>query len=232
RDPIPLANAIGDELGQLFADLHREHGVELRTSVTVERIAGAHGKVSGVVLGDGEVVPADIVLIGVGVGPNVALADDAGIVTENGIVVDQAMRSSNPDIFAAGDVANAFHPLANMRLRSEHWANAIGEGKAAARGMLGLDESYEDIPYFYTDQFDVGMEYSGYGPLTKGAKVVYRGDRDAREFIAFWLKDGVVVAGMNLNVWGVNEQVQRLIRSGTVVDEARLVDESIPLENV
>lgn len=232
RDPIPLANAIGDELGQLFADLHREKGVELRTSVTVERIEGANGRVSGVVLAGGEVVPADIVLIGVGVVPNIALAEDAGIVTENGVVVDEAMRSSDPDIFAAGDVANAFHPLARMRLRSEHWANAIGEGKAAARGMLGLDESYTDIPYFYTDQFDVGMEYSGYGPLTKGAKVVYRGDRDAREFIAFWLKDGVVVAGMNVNVWDVNEHVQRLIRSGTVVDEARLVDESIPLETI
>lgn len=232
RDPIPLANAIGDELGQLFADLHREKGVELRTSVTVERIEGANGRVSGVVLAGGEVVPADIVLIGVGVVPNIALAEDAGIVTENGVVVDEAMRSSDPDIFAAGDVANAFHPLARMRLRSEHWANAIGEGKAAARGMLGLDESYTDIPYFYTDQFDVGMEYSGYGPLTKGARVVYRGDRDAREFIAFWLKDGVVVAGMNVNVWDVNEHVQRLIRSGTVVDEARLVDESIPLETI
>lgn len=232
RDPIPLAGAIGDELGQLFADLHREKGVVLRTSVTVESIAGSHGTVSGVVLDDGEVVPADIVLIGVGVVPNVALADDAGIMTENGIVVDQSMQSSNPDIFAAGDVANAFHPLANMRLRSEHWANAIGQGKAAARGMLGLGESYEDIPYFYTDQFDVGMEYSGYGPLTKGATVVYRGNRDSREFIAFWLRDGFVVAGMNVNVWDVNEHVQRLIRSGTVVEEARLVDESIPLEDV
>src|SRR5690606_12092642 len=138
------ATAIGDELGQMFAELHRQNGVVLRTSVTVDRIAGTHGRVSGVVLDDGEEIPADIVLIGVGVVPNIALADDAGIMTENGIVVDQSMQSSNPDIFAAGDVANAFHPLANMRLRSEHWANAIGEGKAAARGMLGLDESYED----------------------------------------------------------------------------------------
>ncbi|MBX3094199.1 MAG: FAD-dependent oxidoreductase [Cryobacterium sp.] len=232
RDPVPLANAIGEELGEMFTELHREHGVVIRTSVAVERIVGRHGKVSGVVLAGGEEVPADLVVIGVGVVPNVALADDAGIITENGIVVDASMRSSDPDIFAAGDVANAFHPLANMRLRSEHWANAIGEGKAAARGMLGLDESYEDIPYFYTDQFDVGMEYSGYGPLTRGAKVVYRGNRAGREFVAFWIKDGFVVAGMNVNVWDVNEHVQRLIRSGTVVDEARLVDESISLEDV
>ncbi|HEU4849882.1 MAG TPA: FAD-dependent oxidoreductase, partial [Terrimesophilobacter sp.] len=232
RDPIPLANAIGDELGTMFADYHKEKGVVLRTSVGVDKIVGSHGKVAGVQLDDGEIVPADIVLIGVGAVPNVALADDAGIITENGIVVDQAMQTSDPDIFAAGDVANAFHPLANMRLRSEHWANALNEGPAAARGMLGLNESYEEIPYFYTDQFDIGMEYSGYGPMTRGAKVVYRGNREGREFVAFWLKDGRVVAGMNVNVWDVNEQVQRLIREGKVVDEARLTDESVPLDEI
>jgi len=232
RDPIPLANAIGDELGTMFAELHQEHGAVLRMSVVVEKIIGAHGKVSGVQLDTGEVVPADMVLIGVGAVPNVALADDAGIITENGIAVDQAMQSSDPDIFAAGDVANAFHPLANMRLRSEHWANALNEGAAAARGMLGQNESFEDIPYFYTDQYDVGMEYSGYGPMTRGAKIVYRGNRAGREFIAFWLKDDRVVAGMNVNVWDVNDQVQRLIRSGKVVDESRLTDESVPLADI
>ena len=230
--PIPLANAIGDELGTMFAELHKEHGVDLRMSVSVDKILGNHGKASGVMLKTGEVIPADLVLIGVGVVPNIALADDAGIMTENGIVVDQAMQSSDPDIFAAGDVANAFHPLANMRLRSEHWANALHEGAAAARGMLGQNESFEDIPYFYTDQFDVGMEYSGYGPMTKGAKVVYRGNRAGREFIAFWLKDDRVVAGMNVNVWDVNEQVQRIIREGKVIDEARLTDEAVPLEEL
>ncbi len=232
RDPIPLANAIGDEFGTMFAELHQEHGVTLRMSVIVEKIVGSHGKVAGVQLDSGEVIPADLVLIGVGAVPNVALADDAGIVTENGIVVDQSMQTSNPDIYAAGDVANAFHPLANMRLRSEHWANALNEGPAAARAMLGQNVSFEDIPYFYTDQYDVGMEYSGYGPMTKGAKVVYRGNRAGREFIAFWLNDGRVVAGMNVNIWDVNEQVQRLIREGNVQDEARLTDESIPLEDL
>ncbi|GAA3734545.1 FAD-dependent oxidoreductase [Leifsonia bigeumensis] len=232
RDPIPLANAIGDELGTMFAEVHKEKGVVLRTSVVVDKIVGSHGKVAGVQLDSGEVVPADIVLIGVGAVPNVALADDAGIITENGIVTDQAMQTSDPDIFAAGDVANAFHPLANMRLRSEHWANALNEGPAAARGMLGQNESYEEIPYFYTDQFDIGMEYSGYGPMTRGAKIVYRGNREGREFVAFWLKDGRVVAGMNVNVWDVNEQVQRLIREGKVVDESRLVDESVPLDEI
>ncbi len=230
--PIPLANAIGDELGMMFHDLHKEKGVDMRMSVAVDKIVGSHGKVAGVQLKTGEVIPADLVLIGVGAVPNVALADDAGIITENGIVVDQAMQTSDPDIFAAGDVANAFHPLANMRLRSEHWANALNEGPAAARGMLGQNESFEDIPYFYTDQYDVGMEYSGYGPMTKGAKVVFRGNRDKREFIAFWLKDDRVVAGMNVNVWDVNDQVQRLIREGKAVDESRLVDESVALADI
>lgn len=232
RDAIPLANAIGDELGTMFADLHKEKGAVLRMSVIVDKIVGDSGSVTGVQLDTGEIVPADIVLIGIGAVPNISLADDAGIVTENGIAVDPAMQSSDPNIYAAGDVANAFHPLANMRLRSEHWANALNEGAAAARGMLGQSESFEEIPYFYTDQYDVGMEYSGYGPMTKGAKVVYRGNRDAREFIAFWLKDGRVVAGMNVNVWDVNDQVQRLIREGKTVDESRLVDESVPLDEI
>ncbi|MCC6269806.1 MAG: FAD-dependent oxidoreductase [Microbacteriaceae bacterium] len=232
RDPIPLANAIGDELGTMFADLHKQNGAVLRMSVIVDKIVGDHGKVAGVQLDSGEIVPADIVLIGVGAVPNISLADDAGIVTENGIAVDQAMQTSDPDIFAAGDVANAFHPLANMRLRSEHWANALNEGAAAARGMLGQNESFEEIPYFYTDQYDVGMEYSGYGPMTKGAKVVYRGNKDGREFMAFWLKDGRIVAGMNVNVWDVNDQVQRLIREGKAVDESQLIDESVPLEKI
>lgn len=229
---IPLAGAIGDELGTMFHDLHKEHGVDMRMSVVVDHIVGSDGKVSGVQLKTGEVIAADLVLIGIGAVPNIALADDAGIETENGIVVDQAMKSSDPDIYAAGDVANAIHPLAEMRLRSEHWANALNEGPAAARGMLGHDESFEDIPYFYTDQYDVGMEYSGYGPKTRGAKVVYRGDRAKREFIAFWVKDERVVAGMNVNVWDVNDQVQRIIRSGKVVEESRLMDESIPLDQI
>ncbi len=230
--PIPLAGAIGDELGMMFHDLHKEHGVDMRMSVVVDHIVGSDGKVSGVQLKTGELIPADLVLIGIGAVPNIALAEDAGIATENGIVVDQAMKSSDPDIYAAGDVANAFHPLADMRLRSEHWANALNEGPSAARGMLGQDESFEDIPYFYTDQYDVGMEYSGYGPMTRGAKVVYRGDKAKREFIAFWMKDDRVVAGMNVNVWDVNDQVQRIIRSGKAVDEARLTDESIPLDQI
>jgi 3-phenylpropionate/trans-cinnamate dioxygenase ferredoxin reductase subunit len=232
RDAIPLANALGDELGTMFAELHREKGVVLRASVAVAKIVGSDGRVTGVELDGGEVVPADVVLIGIGAVPNVSLAQEAGLEVDGGVLTDASLATSDPDIFAAGDIASAMHPVLKQRLRSEHWANALNEGAAAARSMLGQDVSFDDIPYFYTDQFDLGMEYSGYGPLTRGATVVYRGNRAGREFIAFWLADGRVVAGMNVNVWDVNEQVQRIIRSGAQIDPARLADESVPLEEL
>jgi 3-phenylpropionate/trans-cinnamate dioxygenase ferredoxin reductase subunit len=232
RDAIPLANALGDELGTMFAELHKEKGVVLRASVAVAKIVGSDGRVTGVELDGGEVVPADVVLIGIGAVPNVSLAQEAGLEVDGGVLTDASLATSDPDIFAAGDIASAMHPVLKQRLRSEHWANALNEGAAAARSMLGQDVSFDDIPYFYTDQFDLGMEYSGYGPLTRGATVVYRGNRAGREFIAFWLADGKVVAGMNVNVWDVNEQVQRIIRSGAQIDPARLADESVPLEEL
>ncbi|MET0888064.1 MAG: FAD-dependent oxidoreductase [Mycetocola sp.] len=232
RDPIPLANALGDELGQMFADLHAEHGVRLRPSVRVAEITGADGHVTGVRLEDGEIIPADLVLVGVGVLPNVELAETAGLAVDNGVLVDASLRSSDRDIYAAGDIANAMHPRIDLRLRSEHWANALHGGAAAARSMLGQSVSYDGVPYFYTDQFDLGMEYSGYGPLTRGATVVYRGDRAGRTFICFWVANDRVVAGMNVNVWDVNEAVQGIIRRGNRVDAARLADDSVPLEEL
>ncbi|EPR76377.1 Ferredoxin reductase [Leifsonia rubra CMS 76R] len=232
HNDVPLAGAIGEELGTIFVEKHRAKGVTVRTHISVESIVGDNGHASGVAIAGGEVIPADVVIVGIGAEPNVALAETAGLKVDNGILVDASLRTSDTDIFAAGDVANAQHPVIGMRLRSEHWANAQNQGAAAARAMLGHDGSFDDIPYFYTDQFDLGMEYSGYGPLTKGAHVVYRGEPNSGEFVAFWLKDSVVVAGMNVNVWDVNDQVQRLIREKKVVDEARLTDVSVPLTGV
>lgn len=229
RDPIPLAVALGDDLGQMFASVHAKQGVLLRMSLTVASIVGAEGRVTGVRIDGGEVVPADLVLVGIGAVPNVELAKAAGLEVDNGIVTDQSLRTSDPDIYAAGDVANAYHPVAKMRLRSEHWANALKGGPVAAKAMLGQSVSFDDIPYFYTDQFDIGMEYSGFGPMTKGAQLVYRGDPEGHEFIVFWLAGGKVVAGMNVNVWDVNEDVQGIIRRGNTVDPAKLADESVPL---
>ena len=231
RGPVPLAAALGDELGNLFATLHERKGVIIRRSVAVENLIGRGGRVTGVLLAGGETVPADLVLVGIGAVPNVELAQKAGLAVDNGILVTPSLQTSDPHVFAAGDVANPEHPLIKQRLRSEHWANALNGGPVAARAMLGQSVSFDAIPYFYTDQFDLGMEYSGFAPLTSGADLVYRGDRAAGEFIVFWLNAGRVVAGMNVNVWDVNDAVQALIRRGRV-DPVRLADESIPLDQV
>jgi 3-phenylpropionate/trans-cinnamate dioxygenase ferredoxin reductase component len=234
RDTIPLRKAIGDELGGLFAEVHEEHGVEFRHSASPARfLADAPGsRITAVVTDGGETLPADLVIAAVGVSPNTELAEAAGLAVSNGIDVDASLRTSDPHIHAAGDVANAFHPVLNARLRSEHWANAVAGGKAAARAMLGQPVSFDDIPYFYTDQYDLGMEYSGYFPLAADADVVLRGDLDRREFIAFWVRDGKVIAGMNVNVWDVQEPIKDLIRSGRTVDSEALADTTRELKSL
>ena len=236
RDPVPLVAALGARMGEVFRALHLEHGVHLRTSVGVDRITG-DDRVDGVVV-DGETVPADLVIVGVGAAPDTALAEGAGLDVLNGVLTDAALRTSAPDVYAAGDVANAFHPVLQRHVRSEHWANALNAGKVVARSMLGHEASFDDIPYFYTDQYDLGMELSGYAPLMADAEVVVRGDLDAREFVAFWVDPPApsggarVVAGMNVNVWDVNETVQQVIRSGALVDLDRLRDPDVPLESL
>lgn len=230
-EDVPLANVLGPELGAVFAKLHTDHGVHLVSGVGTRSLEGADGHVIGVVT-DTETIPADLVVIGVGAVPNVELARRAGLTVDNGVLTDERLRTSADGVFAAGDVANSFHPTVGTHLRNEHWANAIAQGAAAAKSMLGQSVVFDDIPYFYTDQFDLGMEYSGYPTLTRGADVVYRGNLDAREFISFWLADGRVVAGMNVNIWDVNEDVQALIRSGRTVDVDRLRDAQVPLSDV
>lgn len=236
-DRVPLAAALGDEMGTMFRELHEEHGVTFlleRSAAAIE--TGGDGAATGVRT-DRETVPADLVIVGIGAVPDTALAEAAGLEVDHGILVDERLETSAPGIFAAGDVANAFHPVLGARLRSEHWANAIAGGKVAASSMLagdglGGDAVLDDVPYFYTDQYELGMEYSGYGPLAQNAELVIRGDRAARELIAFWVADDRVVAGMNVNVWDVNDQVQRLIRDRIVVDPGRLADPAVPLESI
>jgi 3-phenylpropionate/trans-cinnamate dioxygenase ferredoxin reductase subunit len=228
---VPLGRALGDELGGVFRALHEQNGVTFQLETKVTRFAADAGRVTAVETDSGTIA-ADLVIVGVGAEPDTALAAAAGLDIDNGILVDQHMATSAPDVFAAGDVANAYHPVIQQRMRNEHWANAIAGGKVAGASMAGADASLDDIPYFYTDQYDLGMEYSGYPPLTRDAAVVYRGDRAAREFIAFWLAGDRVVAGMNVNVWDVNEDVQKLIRRDAPVDRARLVNPAIPLTEV
>lgn len=230
RGPAPLASALGEEMGEVFRALHREHGVDVRTSVEVERIEGVER--AEAVIADGERIDADLVLVGIGAAPDITLAEESGLRILDGILTDSALRSSAPYVFAAGDVANAYHPVLQRHVRTEHWANARASGRVAARAMLGQPASHDGIPYFYTDQFDLGMELSGYAPLMTDAELVVRGDLEAREFIAFWVSDGRVVAGMNVNVWDVNKQVQALIRSGERLDTRQLRDPDVPLDSL
>jgi 3-phenylpropionate/trans-cinnamate dioxygenase ferredoxin reductase subunit len=229
---LPLLRVLGAEVARVFAGLHREQGVDLRFGVQVSGITSAGGRVTGVRLADGSQVDAEAVIVGVGITPNTQLAEAAGLETSNGVVVDAALRSSDPDIFAAGDVASAMHPVLGQHIRVEHWANALNQPQAAARAMLGQDVSYGTIPYFYTDQYDLGMEYAGYVEPGRYDQVVFRGDVDRREFVAFWLAGGRVLAGMNVNIWDVNDAIQDLVSSGRQVDPARLADPAVPLDQV
>jgi 3-phenylpropionate/trans-cinnamate dioxygenase ferredoxin reductase component len=226
--PTPLHVALGSEMGSVFARLHRDHGVDLFTDTTVREFRGTAGRVTAVATDRHAGLPADIVVVGIGAVPNVELAAAAGLEVHDGVVADHALRTSAPDVLAAGDVASAFHPLYGRYVRVEHWANALNQGPAAARSMLGQDVTYDRVPYFYTDQYDLGMEYSGLaGPADT---LVRRGDPGGGAFIAFWVADGRVTAGMNVNVWDVTEPIQQLIRSRREVQPARLADPDTPLE--
>jgi 3-phenylpropionate/trans-cinnamate dioxygenase ferredoxin reductase component len=230
---LPLLRVLGREVAEVFAALHRDHGVDLRFGVQVAEIAGTDGRVAGVRLGDGTVVAADAVIVGVGITPNTELAAAAGLEIDNGITVNAALRSSDPDIYAAGDAASAFHPVIGKHIRVEHWANALNQPQAAARAMAGQQVSYDRVPYFFSDQYDLGMEYSGYVEPGGYDEVVFRGDVAGREFVAFWLAaDGRVLAGMNVNVWDVTDAIQALVRSSRPVDKAALSDPAIPLDSL
>src|SRR5215212_8596903 len=223
---LPLERVLGPELGAIYREIHADNGVEFIGGASIEAIEG-DGKVRAVRLAGDRRIEADFVVVGVGVEPRVELARAAGLELDNGIAVDEYLRTSAESIYAAGDVANAQHPFYNTRIRVEHWANALNQGPVAARNMLGRSESYDRIPYFFSDQYDVGMEYAGYA--TDWDEVVFRCDPKSREFIAFWLKEERVLAGMNVNVSDVNDDIQALIRARRPIDRGRLVDPGIPL---
>jgi 3-phenylpropionate/trans-cinnamate dioxygenase ferredoxin reductase component len=229
RAEVPLQHVLGREIGGFYGDIHRDHGVHLLASAGLKAFAG-ESRVERVELDDGRAIACDLVVVGVGVTPRIELAEAAGLAVENGILVDEHLQTSMPGIFAAGDVANVAHPYYGGRLRVEHWASALHQPEVAARSMLGKPAVWDRLPYFFSDQYDVGMEYAG---LASGQdELVVRGDRDRRELIAFWLRDDRVVAGMNVNVWDVNEAIQTLIRAGHPVDRARLADPDVPLADL
>ncbi|MGW4239170.1 NAD(P)/FAD-dependent oxidoreductase [Streptomyces sp. NPDC004749] len=238
----PLHQVVGPELGQVFAEVHQEHGVRFHFGARLTEITGQDGMVLAVRTDDGEEHPAHDVLAAIGAAPRTALAEAAGLTLAareqgGGIAVDAALRTSDPDIFAAGDVAALpvtgwGAALSASRVRVEHWANALNGGPAAARAMLGQDVTYDRIPYFFSDQYDLGLEYSGWAPPGTYDQVVVRGDAGKREFVAFWLKDRRVLAGMNVNVWDVTGDIQRLIRSGAPQDLDALADPGVPLSTL
>jgi 3-phenylpropionate/trans-cinnamate dioxygenase ferredoxin reductase subunit len=225
----PLEHVLGPEVAEVYRSIHAEHGVTLLTGTRVARLGG-RGSVETVVTADGRTLTADLVVVGVGAEPRTELATAAGLQVDGGILVDESLQSSVRGIFAAGDVARAWHPFYRRRLRVEHRDNAKRQGQLAAANMLGEAKRYERIPFLYSDQYDLGMEYTGFAP--DWDRVVFRGDTQSRQFIAFWLHAGRVVAGMNANVWDVAPAIARLIESGRHVDEQWLTDESQPLEEL
>lgn len=226
---VPLEPVLGPEIGGVYRDVHLEHGVELRLGVSVTGIVGTD-RVRAVETGSGERIPADLVVVGVGVVPRANLAAEAGLAVGDGIEVGATLETSQPGIFAVGDVASAWHPFYDRRLRSEHWANAKFGGSAVAPLMLGDSTPFDRIPYFYSDQYELGMEYSGFARGTD--RLVVRGSLADRTFIAFWLDDDRVVAGMNANIWDVAKPIEALIRARAVVDPAVLADPSVPLDEL
>jgi 3-phenylpropionate/trans-cinnamate dioxygenase ferredoxin reductase subunit len=227
--PLPLERVLGSELGQFYRDVHADHGVDMHFSVGLAELRGS-GRVEEVVLTDGQVLAADLVVAGIGVAPRVELAESAGLALDNGVLADEFLLTSAPNIFAAGDVANAWHPIFEQRIRLEHWSSALNQGPAAARNMLGAQVAYERIPYFFSDQYEVGMEYSGWA--TAWDQVVFRGSVDKREFIAFWLEGGRVAAGMNVNVWDVADTIAQLVAAKRPVDPAALADPGVELSSL
>jgi 3-phenylpropionate/trans-cinnamate dioxygenase ferredoxin reductase subunit len=226
---VPLERVLGTELGTVYRDIHTDHGVRMLLGTGVEAFEGVES-VERVRTSDGRELDCDLVVVGVGVEPRTRLAEQAGISVDNGILVDERLQTAVPGVFAAGDVANAHHPFFGERIRVEHWANALNQGPSAARSMLGQGTAYERLPYFFSDQYDVGMEYSGFA--RSWDRVVFRGDPATREFVAFWLVGDRVVAGMNVNVWDATDAIQRIIRERVAVDDRRLADPDVPLEEI
>jgi 3-phenylpropionate/trans-cinnamate dioxygenase ferredoxin reductase subunit len=226
---VPLERALGREVGAVYRDIHADHGVRMLMGTRVEAIEGDRA-VERVRTSDARHLDCDLVVVGIGVQPQTKLAARAGLALGDGILVDGYLRTSAPGVFAAGDVAAARHPFYGERIRVEHWANALRQGPVAARNMLGAGEVYDSLPYFFSDQYEVGMEYSGLARTWD--RVVFRGDPASREFIAFWLAGDRLLAGMNAGVWDVVDPIQRLVRDRAPVDEWRLSDPDVPLEQL
>ena len=229
---MPLQHVLGPEVAPIFAELHRNHGVDLRYRTTATELTGSQGTVTGVMLSDATWIEADMIIVGVGVAPRIELAAAAGLKIDNGIVVDERLHTSDPDIFAAGDIAHTYNPRLGRHIRVEHWANARRQGVLAAKAMLGQDVVDVRPSYFFTDQYDLGMEYTGdIGPAGYD-RVIFRRHADSGEVIVFWLREQRIQAGMNINIWDVAEDIERLIQSPLPINADELADPAVPLTSL
>lgn len=226
---LPMERALGTRVATFYRDVHLAHGVELHLGSAVQALRGGR-RVEEVVLTDGTTLEADVVVAGIGAKPRVELAEASGIAVHGGIVADEHLATSAPGVHAAGDVAAAWHPVLGGPLRLEHWSAARNQGPTAARNMLGAAEAYDRVPFFFTDQYDVWMEYTGYS--CDGADLVLRGDPSTGEtaqFVAFWLRGGRLVAGMNVNLKGLPDVIAGLVASGRSLDPDALADPDVDL---
>jgi 3-phenylpropionate/trans-cinnamate dioxygenase ferredoxin reductase component len=226
---LPLQHVLGPEAAPIFDELHRSHGVDLRYRTTAVELTGRHGAATGVKLSDSTKIDADMIIVGVGVAPRTELAAEAGLKIDNGIVVDEHLRTTDPDIFAAGDIAQTYSPRLGRHIRVEHWANARRQGAVAAKAMLGQDAFDVRPSYFFTDQYDLSMEYTGdIGPAGYD-RVIFRRYADSGQMIVFWLYEQRILAGMNINIWDVADDIERLIQSARPINADDLGNPAIPL---
>ena len=225
--PLPLLRVLGSQVALAFRELHADHGVDPRFDVSPVALHGT-GSVESVELSDGSSEPADLVVVGVGVDPRVELAAFAQLEVDNGIVVDEHLHAGRSGVLACGDVASAWHPRYQRHLRVEHWANALNQGAAAGRNAAGAHEAYTRLPYFYSDQYDLGLEYVGWADASQ-ADVAVRGSLEDREFIAFYHRDGVVDAALAVNTWDVIEDLKGIVNRNAPSDLAALTDPDQPL---
>ncbi|MFL6100808.1 MAG: NAD(P)/FAD-dependent oxidoreductase [Actinomycetales bacterium] len=230
--PTALYGVMGQEVGEIWAQLHRDHGVDVRTGVQAIAIREEGGRARGVVLDNGQVVSGDLVVVGVGAAPNLELAEAAGLVNGGGVPVDTRLRTRDPNIWAAGDIALAENTWAGRSLRVEHWANAKNQGAFAGRSMTGSEDEWSDPPYFYTDQYDAGMEYWGWAD-PRVDTVVLRGRPADGSYVAAWLsQDGNVDAAMHVNRWDDADAVKALVQAKVALDVDRFRDESVALTDL
>src|SRR5690625_1755511 len=231
RDPEPLLGPVGETLAKMFAELHREHGVILRNDTNVAKLVGTEDRVAAVETDDGDQIPADLIVVGIGAVPRLDLDKEASLDIDGGVLTDAQLRTSDPNVYAVGDIAAVRSDRFERHIRLDHWAAAMRHPETLAQVLCGKDAHYDRLPYFFTDQYDLGAEYVGYVPpeLRDEMEVVVRGDLRSREVIAFFVHDDKIWAGMNINIWDVSDEIERLIINRTPVTRDELEHSDLPL---